>query len=280
MPATFSKEGCQPFEVDGSCSFAPLPAVIFKIFYRYSSYHGRTFPLRLNIFQLLQSDIFHRQWWWPKTKRPSAPADDPTSPRLGTYLLSEPIAPHSFCFARFPFPKQKSFSLKIHCFFWAAHTASSDNVSPNLCRYKRSVTAQGFNQFSEDIKDLSDYDAVSVTLRGARGESVTITSSRHSAQGYDQRLEAFGSQGMLRVENITDTVVLHYTPDVVEARGPYQNIFLQRYSDSCRLWLSEFIKKIHGRDFTSPTFEDGRQSLLIAEEAAESAANGSTVNLS
>lgn len=142
-----------------------------------------------------------------------------------------------------------------------------------------SVTAQGFNQFSDDIRGLSDYDAVSVTLRGARDESVQITNSRHSLHGFDQRLEAFGSLGMLRVENITDTVVRHYTANFVEAKEPYQNFFLQRYMDSYRIELSEFIKKIQGQESTSPTFEDGRRALLIANAAAESAASGKTVFL-
>lgn len=142
-----------------------------------------------------------------------------------------------------------------------------------------SVSAQGFNQFSDEIKGLEDYDAVSVTLRGSSDESVTITNSRHSLHGFDQRLEAFGSLGMLRVENITDTVVRHYTADFVEAREPYQNFFLQRYMDSYQIELSEFIKKIQGEESTSPTFEDGRQALLIANAATESAATGKTITL-
>lgn len=142
-----------------------------------------------------------------------------------------------------------------------------------------SVTAQGFNQFSDDIRGLSDYDAVSVTLRGANDESVTIINSRHSLHGFDQRIEAFGSLGMVRVENITDTVVRHYTADFVEAREPYQNFFLQRYMDSYRIELSEFIKKIQGEASTSPTFEDGRQALLIANAATESAKTGDTITL-
>jgi myo-inositol 2-dehydrogenase / D-chiro-inositol 1-dehydrogenase len=142
-----------------------------------------------------------------------------------------------------------------------------------------SVSAQGFNQFSDDIKELGDYDAVTVTLRGKNDESVQITNSRHALHGFDQRIEAFGSLGMLRVENITDTVVRHYTADYVEAREPYQNFFLQRYMDSYRIELSEFIKKIQGHESTSPTFEDGRQALVIANAAAQSAISGETVLL-
>ena len=68
------------------------------------------------------------------------------------------------------------------------------------------VTARGAQQFSDDIAALGDYDAVVVTLRGARGELITIINSRHSAYGYDQRIEAFGAAGLLQVGNIGPTI--------------------------------------------------------------------------
>ncbi|MGI4895994.1 MAG: Gfo/Idh/MocA family protein, partial [Janthinobacterium lividum] len=61
------------------------------------------------------------------------------------------------------------------------------------------VTAVGLRQFSTGIADADDFDAAVTTLRGAGGESVVITNSRHSAYGYDQRLEAFGPDGLLQV---------------------------------------------------------------------------------
>ncbi len=142
-----------------------------------------------------------------------------------------------------------------------------------------SVTANGFNQFSSEIKEAGDFDAVSVTLRGANDEIISITNSRHSAHGFDQRLEAFGTAGMLRVENITDTVVRHYTADYVEAREPYQNFFLQRYMDSYFNELAAFVAKIDGQDSKSPTFEDGRAALILANAALESAQTGKSVSV-
>ena len=107
-----------------------------------------------------------------------------------------------------------------------------------------------------------------------------ISNSRHAAHGFDQRLEAFGSEGMRRVENITDTNVTHYTSSHVEAKGPYQNFFLERYMDSYRNELDEFVKKVSGEESNSPTFEDGRMALVLANAAAESAAAGITVAVS
>ena len=142
-----------------------------------------------------------------------------------------------------------------------------------------SVSAQGFNQFSDDIKKLGDFDSTAITLRGSNDELVLISNSRHAAHGFDQRLEAFGSKGMLRVENLTDLNVRLYTEHHVEARPAYQNFFLERYLDSYRLELEEFLKAVRGEASTTPTFEDGRMALVLANAAAESAVTGKTVTL-
>jgi myo-inositol 2-dehydrogenase/D-chiro-inositol 1-dehydrogenase len=140
-----------------------------------------------------------------------------------------------------------------------------------------SVTATGFNQFSKDIKEIGDYDATSISLRGADDELVLITNSRHAIYGFDQRMEAFGDKGMLRVENLTNTNVRLYTEHNAEVKEPYQNFFLERYMDSYRLELAEFIKKVNGQPSNSPSFEDGRSALVIANAALESAQTGKTV---
>jgi myo-inositol 2-dehydrogenase/D-chiro-inositol 1-dehydrogenase len=140
-----------------------------------------------------------------------------------------------------------------------------------------SVTATGFNQFSEDIKQMGDYDATSISLRGEGDELVLITNSRHAIYGFDQRMEAFGDKGMLRVENLTNTNVRLYTEHNAEVKEPYQNFFLERYMDSYRLELAEFIKKVNGQPSNSPSFEDGRSALVLANAALESAQTGKTV---
>ena len=142
-----------------------------------------------------------------------------------------------------------------------------------------SVTAQGFNQFSEEIRGLGDYDSTAVVLRGSKDELILISNSRHAAYGFDQRLEAFGSSGMLRVENIADTNVKHYTAGITEAREPYQNFFLERYTASFHNELDEFLKSLVGEKSTMPTFDDGRVALVLANAAIESAKTGRTITL-
>ena len=131
--------------------------------------------------------------------------------------------------------------------------------------------------FSTVTPGLGDYDSVVVILRGACGELISITNSRHAAYGYDQRIEAFGSDGLLQVGNQTDTAVRHWGADAVESLAPYQNFFLERYADAYRLELVEFLAAVRGEPSRSPGFEDGRAALLLADAAVRSASTGASV---
>jgi len=142
-----------------------------------------------------------------------------------------------------------------------------------------SVSAVGFRQFSAGIAGLGDYDAAVLTLTGAGGESVVITNSRHSAYGYDQRLEAFGPDGLLQVGNVTETAVRAWGAAAVEATGPYQRFFLERYSAAYALELEAFVRAVRGEDVAYPGFEDGRAALLLADAAGVSAREGRAVNV-
>ncbi|KGJ72592.1 inositol 2-dehydrogenase [Cryobacterium roopkundense] len=142
-----------------------------------------------------------------------------------------------------------------------------------------SVTARGANQFSPAIAAAGDFDAVVVTLEAEGGELVTITNSRHSAFGYDQRFEAFGSEGMLQVGNIGPSVIRSYSTSLVEAQGAYHSFFLERYADAYRFELEAFIDTVAGEPSRSPGFEDGRAALILADAAELSARTGRTVDV-
>lgn len=139
------------------------------------------------------------------------------------------------------------------------------------------VTARGAIAFSEVASGLDDFDSAVVTLRGANDELITITNSRHAAYGYDQRIEAFGSAGLLQVGNQTDTSVRRWGSDGVETLSPYQNFFLERYADAYRLELVEFLKAVRGEPADAPGYEDGRSALLLADAADRSARTGASV---
>lgn len=143
-----------------------------------------------------------------------------------------------------------------------------------------SVSATGTRAFDDGAKLHGDFDTAVTTLRSASGAIVTIINSRHSAVGYDQRIEAFGAKGMLQVANAPTSLVSLSTADAVEAKPAYENFFLERYAEAYAEELREFVKLVRGEVSTSPTFEDGRAALILADAAQRSATEGVAVSVS
>lgn len=139
------------------------------------------------------------------------------------------------------------------------------------------VSATGTAAFDDGAREHGDFDTAVATLRAASGAIVTIVNSRHSAVGYDQRLEAFGPLGMLSVANAPTSLVSRSTADAVEAKPPYQDFFLERYARAYADELHEFVKLARGEASASPTFEDGRAALVLADAAQRSATERAAV---
>ncbi|MFF1832429.1 inositol 2-dehydrogenase [Paenarthrobacter sp. NPDC058040] len=141
------------------------------------------------------------------------------------------------------------------------------------------VSASGANVFCDYIEEAGDFDSVVISLRGRNGELITITNSRHSAYGYDQRLEAFGSEGMLNAGNVSPTTVRKYSAAGTEETNAYLPFFLERYVDAYRNELDAFAKAIRTGTACSPGFDDGVQALVLANAAEESARSGRAVKI-
>ncbi|MFF2318320.1 inositol 2-dehydrogenase [Arthrobacter sp. NPDC058097] len=141
------------------------------------------------------------------------------------------------------------------------------------------VSAVASNVFSKDIAELNDFDSAVVTLRGGDGELITITNSRHCAFGYDQRLEAFGPQGMLSAGNVAPTTVRKSGAAGTEESDAYLPFFLERYPQAYYAELEAFAQSIRTGAPTSPNFADGVSALVLANAAAESAVTGKTVSV-
>ena len=142
------------------------------------------------------------------------------------------------------------------------------------------VQATGANLIADDIADAGDIDTAVVVLRGADGALCQITNSRRCTFGYDQRLEAFGADGMLCAQNLLPTSVRYYGRERTESAGPYVNFFLERYGPAYRGELDHFITSIEQGTGPEPGFADGRAALALADAANESLRTGRTVRMS
>jgi myo-inositol 2-dehydrogenase/D-chiro-inositol 1-dehydrogenase len=119
------------------------------------------------------------------------------------------------------------------------------------------------------IGEAGDIDTAMVVLKTQRGALCHIDNSRRAVYGYDQRIEVFGSKGMLQAANPVPTTVTRYTGDTVSVDKPY-HFFLERYPEAYRAELDHFLDVIEKRAEPMVTGTDGRRSLILAEAAVQS----------
>jgi myo-inositol 2-dehydrogenase/D-chiro-inositol 1-dehydrogenase len=128
------------------------------------------------------------------------------------------------------------------------------------------------------IAAAGDVDTAVVTLRTASGKLCQISNSRRATYGYDQRIEALGSKGLLRAGNVTaSTVELANESGFVSY--PLLPFFLERYAAAYRAELDSFIASITKGDPATPDGDDGLKALLLADAATRAAQSGEAVRL-
>lgn len=140
------------------------------------------------------------------------------------------------------------------------------------------VFASGSVLVDPEIGKAGDVDTAIVVLETASGRLCHITNSRRCSYGYDQRIEVFGSEGMVRAGNATQTRV-----ESANATGfhsePALPFFLERYADAYRLQLDKFLRVVDGQSLQIPGGEDGLRALEIADAAQRSADEGIPIDL-
>jgi len=128
------------------------------------------------------------------------------------------------------------------------------------------------------IGAAGDVDTAKVILTTPSGRIAVISNTRRSGYGYDQRLEAYGSGGALRVGNVTETRVERWAADGATADS-FQNFFLDRYRDAYRNEMDHFVDVLSGAVRPQVGYHDGVRALDLAEAAAASAASGAAIKL-
>ena len=129
------------------------------------------------------------------------------------------------------------------------------------------------------IAAAGDFSAAVTTLTTAEGAVATIVNSRHCATGYDQRVEAFGATGSLETVNQLTSNVRYSGPATSGAAGPYLDFFLERYAAAYRAELDAFLRALRDGAAPTPSILDGREALVLADAATESATTGKRVRV-
>jgi myo-inositol 2-dehydrogenase/D-chiro-inositol 1-dehydrogenase len=121
------------------------------------------------------------------------------------------------------------------------------------------------------VAQHNDYDTAMVIMRTASGSQCHINNCRQAVYGYDQRLEVFGSNGMIANDNLRPTTLRRFDAKVTESREPLLNFFLERYAESYRRELDAFVSAVLDHKPVPVGAEDGRRALMLADAALESA---------
>ena len=141
------------------------------------------------------------------------------------------------------------------------------------------VSAFASQLISEECKEVNDHDTAMFILRSRNGVLIHINNSRRAVYGYDQRVEIFGSKGMMISGNQSPTSVEKFTDSYTKANDPIHYFFIERYAQAYKGQFNDFIKTINDKSKASVTFEDGRNTLIIANAAYESYNSGKAVNI-
>ncbi|HFQ15501.1 MAG TPA: inositol 2-dehydrogenase [Rhodobacteraceae bacterium] len=140
------------------------------------------------------------------------------------------------------------------------------------------VFARGSVLVDPDIGAAGDVDTAVVTLVTNSGRLCHISNSRRAVYGYDQRLEIFGSKGMIRAENRTPRSVEIYTESTRQAENPLW-FFLERYGDAYRHELEHFLDVLEGRATPLVGLDEARAAMVLALAAGESVKTGLPVRI-
>ena len=131
------------------------------------------------------------------------------------------------------------------------------------------IYAAGGVMVDPEIGQAGDIDTAVITLRFENGTIGAIDNSRRAVYGYDQRVEVFGSEGMVAVSNNTPDTAVHSNAEGVHSSLPLF-FFVERYTESYIAEMKEFIECIQRDQTPSVTGIDGRIPVVMGYAAMRS----------
>lgn len=129
-----------------------------------------------------------------------------------------------------------------------------------------------------EIGRLGDVDTARTVLKTATGRLCVISNTRRSGYGYDQRIEAFGSAGLLSAGNVQQDTLQTLTEAMV-AGAPIHPGFASRYEQGYRDQIHHFADVLHGVAEPLVGYADGVAALVLAEACEASMRTGTVIHL-
>ncbi|OLQ87850.1 inositol 2-dehydrogenase [Vibrio ponticus] len=141
-----------------------------------------------------------------------------------------------------------------------------------------SIYACGSSIVDEGIKAVGDIDTAFVVMKFPSGAMATISNSRRSGYGYDQRIELHGEKGVLTAKNLHEDAVELWTEEGCKYAKP-EFFFLERYKAAYIAEWNHFVEVLNGQAIPATSGLDGMQALYLADKALESLQTGKEIQL-
>jgi myo-inositol 2-dehydrogenase / D-chiro-inositol 1-dehydrogenase len=141
------------------------------------------------------------------------------------------------------------------------------------------IHSRGSCLVDPEVGKLGDIDTACVSMVTASGKQAVILNSRRTAYGFDQRIEAFGSAGMVMSDNPQATGFKRFSSTSFGAPDRFRAFFMERYGDSYRLEIEAFVKGLVLGQPASVNALDGLRAVYLAEAAGASLRTGKAIEL-
>ena len=119
------------------------------------------------------------------------------------------------------------------------------------------------------LKEIDDIDNAIITLELESGILCSIDSSRQTHYGYDQRIEIFGSKGVISVENKPESLYYFSNQESTET-SKIKHSFIERYKDSYIAELKHFYTCIMSNTKPDPGPENILSAIRVAAAGRKS----------
>lgn len=206
---------------------------------------------------------------------------DPNFSKLHSMVKEGKVGdPHIICItSRDPAPPPAEYSavsggmfldMTIHDFDMARYMAGSEVTEvyvKSACLVDPAIGAAG------------DVDTAVVTLTFANGAIGVINNSRKAVYGYDQRVEVFGSKGMVCADNNFPDNHKYFHAAGVEGSLPL-NFFMDRYIEAYANEMKIFADAIANNKSIPADGQDGLMATAIALAAKKSVVESRPVLIS
>lgn len=159
------------------------------------------------------------------------------------------------------------YDMMIHDFDMVRYVTGSEAVELSA------VGSCLVNPKLQEESGIPDVDTAVVTMKMANGCIAVINNSRQAVYGYDQRVEVFGSKGVVSDANDLLNTATVITKDGAMSQKPLW-FFLERYNDAYIEQVKCFVDSVLNDKPVVVGGNDGLRPVLMAAAATESCRHG------